>query len=76
MLCRGGGGNLRFFCHDSDRTGLSWRSVYKMEESRSSVLSCAFFTLTILDFSSEPKLVFVAAERGSGNCFFALVKWW
>lgn len=40
-----------------------------MEESRTSVLNCAFFT--ILDFSTEPKLVFVAAERGSGNCFFA-----
>lgn len=67
-------GIQEFFYHESDKTGLVWRSVWKMEQSRTSVLNCAFCTLTILEFSSGPKLVFVATEHGSGNCFFALVK--
>lgn len=36
-----------------------------MEQSRTFVLKHAFCTLNILEFSFEPKLIFIATEHGS-----------
>lgn len=45
-----------------------------MEQSRTFVLKHPFCALTMLEFSFEPKLIYIATEHGSENRCFALAK--